>query len=129
VLDHFLDSNIPPKPEMDEWVATYFAGKSSVVEIMESLRQCSIQTQLCDGVFHRLAERSPTAVALTLRLLRHNEGKQLEEVFQADLKAARFILAHPDYVEGVRARLIDKDDNPQWQPESIEEVGDLDLEL
>jgi enoyl-CoA hydratase len=114
---------------MDEWVATYFAGKSSVVEIMESLRQCSIQTQLCDGVFQRLAERSPTAVALTLRLLRHNEGKQLEEVFQADLKAASFILAHPDYVEGVRARLIDKDDNPQWQPESIEEVGDLDVAL
>ena len=129
VLVHFFDSNIPPKPEMDEWVATYFAGQSSVVEIMESLRQCSIQTQLCDGVFHRLAERSPTAVAVTLRLLRHNEGRQLEEVFQADLKAARFILAHPDYVEGVRARLIDKDDNPQWQPASIEEVGSLDLDF
>jgi enoyl-CoA hydratase/carnithine racemase len=128
-LDHFFDSNIPSKPEMDEWVATYFADKSSMVEIMESLRQCSIQTQLCDGVFHRLAERSPTAIAVTLRLLRHNEGRHLEEVFQADLKAARFILAHPDYVEGVRARLIDKDDNPQWQPQSIEEVGDLDLVL
>ncbi|MDH3950468.1 MAG: enoyl-CoA hydratase/isomerase family protein, partial [Deltaproteobacteria bacterium] len=46
-----------------------------------------------------------------------------------DFKAARFILAHPDYVEGVRARVIDKDDNPQWQPESIEEVGSLDLDL
>jgi enoyl-CoA hydratase len=99
------------------------------VEVMESLRQCNIQTQLCDEVFQRLAERSPTAVAVTLELLRHNEGKQLEEVFKADLRAARFILAHPDYVEGIRARLIDKDDNPQWQPASIEEVGDLDLEL
>jgi enoyl-CoA hydratase/carnithine racemase len=128
-LVDFFDNNIPSKPEMDEWVATYFAGKSSMEEIMESLRHCSIQTQLCDGVFHRLAERSPTAVALTLRLLRHNEGRQLEEVFQADLKSARFILAHPDYVEGVRARVIDKDDNPQWQPESIEEVGDLELDL
>jgi enoyl-CoA hydratase len=68
-------------------------------------------------------------VALTLRLLRHNEGRQLEEVFQADLKAARFILAHPDYVEGVRARVIDKDDNPQWQPGRIEDVGTLDLDL
>ena len=128
-LVHFFESNIPIKPEMDEWVAAYFAGKSSMVEIIESLRQCSIQTQLCDGIFHRLAERSPTAVAVTLRLLRHNEGRQLEEVFQADLKAARFTLAHPDYLEGVRARVIDKDDKPQWQPESIEEVGDLDVEL
>ena len=128
-LEHFFDTNIPFKPEMDEWVAAYFAAKSSMAEIMESLRQCSIQTQLCDGVFNRLAERSPTAVMVTLQLLRHNQGRPLEEVFEADLKAARFVLGHPDYVEGVRARVIDKDDNPRWQPESLEEVGDLDLEL
>jgi enoyl-CoA hydratase len=128
-LDHFFDKNIPSNPEMDQWVAGYFAGKSSMVEIMELLRQCNIQSQLCDGVFTRLAERSPTAVVLTLKLLRHNEIQPLEEVSRADLKAARFILAHPDYVEGVRARLVDKDDNPQWQPATIEEVGDLDVEL
>ena len=128
-LDHFFEENIPSNPEMDQWVATYFAGKSSMIEIMESLRQCSIQTQLCDGVFTRLAERSPTAVVLTLKLLRHNETQPLEEVFRADLKAAHYILAHPDYVEGVRARLVDKDDNPQWRPATIEEVGDLDLVL
>lgn len=128
-LDHFFDMNIPSNPQMDQWVAAYFAGKSSMGEIMESLRQCNIQTQLCDGVFTRLAERSPTAVVLTLKLLRHNEAQPLEEVFRADLKAVQYILAHPDYVEGVRARLVDKDDNPQWQPATIEEVGDLDLAL
>ena len=128
-FEHFFEKDIPDNPDMDQWVAAYFAGKSSLVEIMESLRQCSIQTQLCDGVFTRLAERSPTAVVLTLKLLRHNEAQPLEEVFRADLKAARYILAHPDYVEGVRARLVDKDDNPHWQPATIEEVGDLDVGL
>jgi enoyl-CoA hydratase/carnithine racemase len=128
-FDHFFDKNIPSNPDMDEWVAVYFAGKSSMVDIMESLRQCTIQTQLCDGVFSRLAERSPTAVVLTLNLLRHNETQPLEEVLRTDLKAARFIVAHPDYVEGVRARLVDKDDEPKWQPSSIEEVGGLDIDL
>lgn len=128
-IDHFFDKNIAMNPDMDQWVATYFAGKSSMVKIMDSLRQCTIQTQLCDGVFTRLAERSPTAVVLTLKLLRHNETQPLEEVFRADLKAARFIVEHPDYVEGVRARLVDKDDKPKWQPATIEEVGDLDVDL
>lgn len=52
---------------------SYFEGKSSLVEIIESLRQCSIQTRLCDQVFDRLAERSLTALVVTLKLLRHNE--------------------------------------------------------
>ncbi len=128
-FDHLFAKDIPAKPDMDEWVANYFCGKSSMAAILDSLRQCSIQTQLCDGVFKRLSERSPTAVTLTLKLLRHNQGRSLEEVFEADLKAARFLLAHPDYLEGVRARLLDKDDNPQWKPTSIGEVGELDLQL
>ena len=129
VLDPFFNKVITSNTDMDEWVAAYFKGKSSLLDIIESLRQCSIQTRLCDQVFERLAERSPTALAVTLKLLRHNEHRTLEEVFQAEVLAARFILNHPDYVEGVRARLVDKDDNPRWQPDKIEAVGDLDLTL
>jgi len=128
-LDSFFKKDIAANTDMDEWVATYFKGKSSLVDIIEPLRQCSIQTRLCDQVFDRLAERSPTALVVTLKLLRHNEHLPLEDVFQAELSAARFILNHPDYVEGVRARLIDKDDNPRWQPDKIEAVKDPDIKL
>jgi enoyl-CoA hydratase len=128
-LDQVFDKAVPLKTEMDQWVAGYFSGKTSMVSLMEDLRQCSIFSDLCDGVFHRLSERSPTSVVLTLELLRHNQGRPLEEVFQADLNAARFIFAHPDFVEGVRARLVDKDDKPRWRPPTIEEVGQLDLRL
>jgi enoyl-CoA hydratase len=69
------------------------------------------------------------SLAVTLKPLRHNEHLPLEDVFQTELSAARFILNHPDYVEGVRARLVDKDDNPIWQPDKIEAVGNLDLKL
>jgi enoyl-CoA hydratase len=127
--NRFFQREIPRRPDMDDWVATYFSGKTSMVNLMEDLTQCSIQSDLCDGVFHRLAERSPTSVVLTLGLLRHNEGRPLEQVFEADLKAARFVFSHPDFLEGVRARLIDKDDKPRWKPPTIEEVGDPDLEL
>jgi enoyl-CoA hydratase len=128
-LDRFSTKGIPSKTEMDTWVEEYFSGKTSMVSLMEDLRQCSIFSELCDGVFQRLSERSPTSVVLTLQLLRHNEGRPLEEVFQADLNAARFIFSHPDFVEGVRARLIDKDDKPRWQPPTIEEVGQLNLKF
>jgi enoyl-CoA hydratase/carnithine racemase len=122
-----VHKTISTKPEMDDWVEAYFAGRTSVVDMVEDLKQCSIQSHLCDGVFQRLSERSPTALVVTLKLLRHNERLPMEQVFEADLKAARFILSYPDYVEGVRARLIDKDDNPHWQPDRIEKVGRIDL--
>ncbi len=77
----------------------------------------------------RLSERSPTALMVTLQLLRHNKGRPIEEVLAADLKAARFLLNHPDFLEGVRARLIDKDDQPRWKPDSIETVERIDLGL
>jgi enoyl-CoA hydratase len=126
-LAPFFESNIPTRTEMDDWVANYFTGQRSIIVIMDALRQCSIQMKLCEDVFERLADRSPTAVVLTLMLLRHNEHLSLEEVFQAEMAAARFIMKHPDFLEGVRARLLDKDDDPCWKPSTFEAVDPLDI--
>jgi enoyl-CoA hydratase len=128
-LGPFFKNDIPVRTEMDDWVATYFAGRSAITRIIASLKECSIQISLCEQVFQRLSERSPTSVVLTLMLLRHNEQRSIEEVFQADLRAARFILNHPDFVEGVRARLIEKDNKPRWQPLTFEAVGPLNVKL
>lgn len=127
LLKPFLNIDIPQNPETDAWVKTYFEGKISIVQILEDLRTCSLFNDLCKGVFQRLSERSPTALTITLQLLRFNKGRLLEDVYKTDLKAAGFILSHPDYAEGIRARLIDKDDQPKWQPESIEKMGTIDL--
>ncbi len=121
-LASLFQKDIPINPGMDAWVATHFSGKTSLREIMSSLSQCSQEDRLCQDVYRRLSERSPTALTLTLTLLRHNEGRPLEEVFAAETRAARFIIRHPDYLEGIRARILDKDDQPHWQPSTIEEV-------
>ncbi len=127
LIEPLAECDIPLNPAMDDWVRAYFSGKTSLSEMLNSLSQCSLHHELCEGVFERLSERSPTALMLTLMLLRHNEGRPLEEVFRADLKAARFIINHPDYREGVRARLLDKDDHPQWKPETISKVKSIHL--
>lgn len=121
-ISKYLDFNIPANRDMDNWVATYFAGKSDLNEILETLSNCRPQQNLCGDVFTSIAERSPTALVLTLKLLRHNEGRPLPEVFDAELKAALYISRHPDYVEGVRARLVDRDDKPCWKPDKISQV-------
>lgn len=127
-LARFVEEDIPSRPQMDAWVATHFAGKTSLQEIMASLSQCSIENKLCEEVFQRLGERSPTAVVLTLKLLRLNQGRALPEVLAAEARAASFMITHPDYLEGIRARILDKDDQPRWRPATIEEVGYLKID-
>jgi len=77
------------------------------------------------GVFARLSERSPLAVVTTLKCLRSDEHKDLAEVYASDLTVARFLMTQHDFREGVRARLIDKDDRPHWDPESFEQANKL----
>lgn len=124
--------HLPEDPDMDLWVRTYFDGVSTVPKLLEDLSQCQVQSRLCDGVFRRLSERSPTAVALTLALLRLQRGRPLEEVFAMDARAASWLIGHHDFWEGVRARLIDKDNRPRWNPARFDQVpsfGALDAFL
>jgi len=124
-LDALAEKNIPSLPEFDAWVAAHFAGKRDLEEIVASLQQCRLETTWCREVFERLAQGSPTAQALTLKLLRANEGRPLPEVYQREALAAHFMIQHPDYREGIRARLLDKDHRPRWQPGRLEDLGQL----
>jgi enoyl-CoA hydratase/carnithine racemase len=125
ILNSFVESDIPDRKDMDQWIETYFADKTSLLDLLKDLKACSNQNDLCEGVFARLSERSPLAVATTLKCLRSDEHKDLAEVYESDLSVARFLMTQHDFREGVRARLIDKDDHPHWDPESFEQATRL----
>lgn len=123
ILDPFILKDIPEAPEMDRWVEEYFAGKTSVTGILDELKDCVTQDNLCEGVFERLSERSPISVTVTLQCLRRNEGRDLREVYRSDLEVARYLMEQHDFKEGVRARLIDRDNRPQWDPDTFEKAA------
>ena len=43
-------------------------------------------------------------------------------MFRLEYTVALHGCAHGDFAEGIRALLIDKDRNPQWRPNRIEDV-------
>ncbi|WP_373185140.1 enoyl-CoA hydratase/isomerase family protein [Halopseudomonas sp.] len=69
-----------------------------------------------------LDQRSPLALAVTLELLRRGRKLDLPECFAMELHLDRQWFEHGDIVEGVRALLVDKDKNPQWNPPSIAQL-------
>lgn len=69
-----------------------------------------------------LARGSPTTAALIWELRRRAANLSLEQVFELELIVALQCCAHPDFAEGVRALLIDKDNAPRWTPPTLAEV-------
>ena len=72
---------------------------------------------------------SPTSVKITFEQL--SRGKQLstlKECLQMEYRLACRCCEDSDFYEGIRALLIDKDKNPQWQPSSIAEVTESIVE-
>lgn len=65
---------------------------------------------------------SPSSAHLIFRQLKEGKDYTLEQVFQTELNLACQCCIHPDFAEGVRALLVDKDQSPKWQPATLEEV-------
>lgn len=73
-------------------------------------------------------EGSPTSAWLIQEQLRRGERLSLEAAFQMELGLSIQIgRLGTDFREGVRARLIDKDHTPRWNPARREEVSPSDI--
>ena len=73
--------------------------------------------------------KSPTALKVTLQSLRRaRELPDLESVLAQEYRVSLHALAAPDFAEGVRAQVIDKDRNPRWQPATLPEVRRSDVD-
>ncbi len=69
-----------------------------------------------------LKHGSPIAANTIWQQLHRGSGMSLEEVFQFEIMVSTNVVRHPEFAEGVRALLIDKDKSPRWLYESVDAV-------
>jgi enoyl-CoA hydratase/carnithine racemase len=64
----------------------------------------------------------PATAHLIMRQLQLGVNMTLKEVVQWELILALQSVRHPDFLEGIRALVVDKDFQPTWQHSSVEHV-------
>lgn len=75
-----------------------------------------------------LLKKSPTSLKVSLRALREGARLSFDECLRQNYRLASHFLQHHDFFEGIRALLIDKDQQPKWQPALLTEVDENEVE-
>ena len=108
------------------WIEECFAGES-VAGILAALEASSEPE--ARAAAERIAGNCPTSLCAALRALRSAPGLgSLGACLDQEFRIAARITRRPDFREGVRAAVIDKDRQPKWQPARVADVDPVEVE-
>ena len=122
--DALIDAGVPLESahgqtlEAQESIDAGFRGES-VEEVLETLEAGSDWGR---ETAETIRAKSPTATRLAFRQIREGAALGFEDCMRLEYRLARFMIGRPDFYEGVRALLIDKDQAPKWDPPTLDEA-------
>jgi enoyl-CoA hydratase len=108
------------------WIDQCYAGQT-VADIIDALR--GHDEDDAKKAAELIASRSPIAASVALTSVRRAaELDTLEDVLVQEYRVSSASLKSHDFVEGIRAQIVDKDRNPTWDPPSLAAVTEQDVE-
>jgi enoyl-CoA hydratase len=63
-----------------------------------------------------LDRMSPSSMHWSFEIIRNGALRTLAQCLEAELALVKRVTGHPDFAEGVRAMVVDKDRSPRWVP-------------
>ena len=115
---------LPRRQQIDEWL--------DVSDVTCAWKAISLHRDSSDLLIARAAktmsEGSPLTAHLVWEQIVRARHLSLAEVFQMEYTLSLNCCRHPEFSEGVRARLIDKDHKPHWHWPDIARVPDAVVE-
>lgn len=99
----------------------------TVEEIFDALEKEAADSsdEWCTATLKKLKEASPLSLKVTLRSIRDSRFQPLDKCLAQEYRISFNCFSKRvsnDFCEGVRARLVDKDFAPKWDPPHLEDV-------
>jgi len=110
-------------------IDTHF-GQSSVQAVLASL-DTEARPEFAEWAARTaklMRTRSPTMLSVALRQLQRGRTMSLADCLRMELGMVQRCFLQGDFIEGVRALIIDKDNAPRWAPSRLEDVSTASVE-
>ena len=116
-----LHGRKPPPAPLEFADLSAFGGRS-VADILEALEAAGDENAL-----QPMRRNSPLSMAATLAMVRSARGdRRMQESLSREYRFTYRATEDGEFIEGVRAQIIDKDRNPDWQaPADAAKVGQM----
>uniref|UniRef100_A0A8C9ZIX0 3-hydroxyisobutyryl-CoA hydrolase n=1 Tax=Sander lucioperca TaxID=283035 RepID=A0A8C9ZIX0_SANLU len=131
VATHFVESKKIPELEKElvEMKSPSAADVSRVLDSYQSQVRILLHRRVpCCLLFQTLSRMSPTSLKITYKQLKAGATMSLQDVLVMEYRLSQACMRGCDFYEGVRAVLVDKDQNPKWKPSTLEEVSEQAVE-
>lgn len=92
-------------------------SQNSMEEISRALNNSS--ASLCQEAAAIINKKSPTSLKVTLRALQEGRKMNFDACMRQEFRLCCRFLQGKDFVEGIRAVIIDKDQSPHWNPNTL----------
>ncbi|WP_260483541.1 enoyl-CoA hydratase/isomerase family protein [Sphingomicrobium flavum] len=131
ILDELAEPDVPPARIMGnlDKINRYFAS-DRLEEILGALDAGAAEgDEWAATEAKTIRAKSPMACKVSLKLLVESP-KQLHFVDEMEMEYGIMVrlIYHPDFAEGVRALLIDKSNDPKWQPSNPADISDEEVD-
>ena len=126
LLTDMTPSGALPEAQIEphlETINAWMSG-SDLIEIHERVAAWAGDDTWLSKAQNGLLQGSPLAAAWIFKQLNQSQDAGLREVFESELILGCNIMRHPEFAEGVRALLVDKDRNPVWTYPDLRSVPD-----
>ena len=126
VLSSFNSNKVNSDLKNDfEKINELFSG-NSLEDIFERLENDN--SDFSQKNLSLLRSKSPTSLNITFRQIKNGSELNFEDCMKMEFRMVTKVMNDHDFYEGVRALIIDKDNNPAWKPETVEEVSDEEID-